>query len=79
MRPESCLGAPVASDHDTAAADWQKVDSPEGCDADNGYTGRLCHTCLPGYGRSGSAGCSECPDPVLNVVLMLALKKGFLR
>ena len=31
-----------------------------------GYSGILCTKCIPGYGRKGDFGCSECPDPAIN-------------
>lgn len=65
-RPQSCLGAAVTAG--TLEFPEQDQDNPPSCE--EGYTGRLCHRCQPGYGRSGADGCAPCPDATLNLLLI---------
>jgi hypothetical protein len=42
------------------------------CDILNGYSGRLCQACLPGWARRGQYGCMKCP-PVESQLLLVIL------
>lgn len=54
--------------HCTALHCAQPIDHTERCA--EGYSGRLCHRCVPGYGRSGQNGCAKCPDRGINMLLI---------
>ncbi len=42
-------------------------------DCVEGTYGVLCSACMPGYARSGSYGCSECPDPLINLLRIIGI------
>ena len=41
------------------------------CDILNGYTGRLCQACLPGWARRGQYGCMKCPPVESQMALVI--------
>ncbi|CDW85156.1 UNKNOWN [Stylonychia lemnae] len=43
-----------------------------------GYKGILCGTCNKGYSRVDNNQCSQCPQPILNVLRLLAIMIGFI-
>ena len=51
--PAACPGGKVGNA--TGASE-----APPACAAELGYSGRLCQTCLPGFGRTGKFACSQC-------------------
>lgn len=48
------------------------ADNPVG-DCKEGTYGVICSACMPGYARSGSFGCAQCPDPLINLLRVIGI------
>jgi hypothetical protein len=66
---KACLGTSrPAINASMAAADWNS------CNAEDGYYGRLCQSCLPGYARESTnpLECAKCTSDGVNYILIVA-------
>jgi len=49
-------------------------DDPKGkCNKEDGYTGHICATCTDDFSSGIRSTCSKCPDPILNILRIIAL------
>ena len=64
----ACLGARNTDSRLTIPDGGALKENNESCA--EGYTGRLCHACSPGFGRETFDSCQECPPSESNKALM---------
>ena len=65
----ACLGASNSAHNLNVPEGFAGIEHNETCA--EGYRGRLCHACSPGYGRETFDSCSECPEQTGNMTLMV--------
>ena len=60
LRPQSCLGYQSGLEYNP----------PTGA-CEQGYQGKLCAQCAPGYSRSSEFSCRKCPHLAVNILLFI--------